>query len=113
MNPRRRGDNGPPRSLASALEAVRSEVAPQTLLAAVQEAWPAAAGSLVATQGDPVAERGGVVTVACHSATWAQELDLMGPVVLEKLREELGEGPYSEELQGLRFTADAARRDFG
>ena len=60
-----------------------------------------------------MAERSGVVTVACHSATWAQELDLMGPVLLEKLREELGEGPYRRQLQGLRFTADAARRDFG
>ena len=113
MSARRSKDKGPPRSLAGALETVRSEVAPQTLLAAVQEAWPCAAGSLAAAQGDPVAERGGVVTVACHSATWAQELDLMSPVLLEKLREELGDGPVADALQGLRFTADAARREFG
>jgi predicted nucleic acid-binding Zn ribbon protein len=87
-------------------------VAPQTLLAAVQETWATAAGSLVAAQGDPVAERGGVVTVACRSATWAQELDLMSPVLLKKLREALCEGPFSEGLEGLRFTADAARGDF-
>ena len=111
MSSRRRGDQGAPRSLASALEAVRSEVAPQTLLAAVQEAWPEAAGSLAAAQGDPVAERGGVVTIACRSGTWAQELDLMSPVLLEKLREALGSGPYGEALLGLRFTADAARGD--
>jgi predicted nucleic acid-binding Zn ribbon protein len=111
MSSRRRGDHGPPRSLASALEAVRSEVAPQTLLAAVQEAWPETAGSLAAAQGDPVAERGGVVTVACRSATWAQELDLMSPVLVSKLREALAGGPYEEALEGLRFTADAARGD--
>ena len=79
----------------------------------MQEAWSDAAGPLVAAQGDPVSERGGVVTVACRSATWAQELDLMSPVLLEKLREALGLGPFSEGLEGLRFTADAARGDFG
>lgn len=110
---RRRGEQGPPRSLAAALEAVRSEVAPQTLLAAVQETWPAAVGSLVAAQGDPVAERGGVVTVACRSATWAQELDLMSPVLIEKLREGLAASGHSEGLEGLRFTADGARADRG
>ena len=113
MSSRRRGDKGPPRSLAAALEEVRTEVAPQTLLAAVQEAWPDAAGALAAAQGDPVSEQRGVVTVACRSATWAQELDLMSPVLLEKLRETLAGGPLAEALEGLRFTADAARRDFG
>ena len=112
MSTRRRGDQGPPRSLAAALESVRSEVAPQTLLAAVQESWPEAAGTLAAAQGDPVSERDGVVTIACRSATWAQELDLMSPVLLEKLREALGPGADSEALRGLRFTADAARGDF-
>ena len=110
---RRRGEQGPPRSLAAALEAVRSEVAPQTLLAAVQETWPAAVGSLVTRQGDPVAERGGVVTVACRSATWAQELDLMSPVLVEKLREGLAGSGHSEGFEGLRFTADGARADRG
>ena len=75
-----------PHPLAAALEAVRAEVAPVTLLAAVQEAWPAVAGAPVAGQADPVAEREGVVTVACRSATWAQELDLMQVELLERLR---------------------------
>jgi predicted nucleic acid-binding Zn ribbon protein len=100
-----------PRSLAAALESVRSEVAPLTLLAAVQEAWPGVAGALAASQGDPVSERAGVVTVACRSSTWAQELDLMSPVLVEKLSAALAGGPFEEALSGLRFTADAARRD--
>jgi len=108
---RRRGEKGPPRSLAGALEAVRAEVSPQTLLAAVQEAWPDAAGRLAAAQGDPVAERNGVVTIACRSATWAQELDLMSPILAEKLGERLESGPFADALLGLRFTAAAARGD--
>jgi predicted nucleic acid-binding Zn ribbon protein len=37
-----------------------------------------------------VSERDGVVTVACASAVWAQELDLLSERVLERLTEELG-----------------------
>ena len=112
MSPRRDpGRAGGPRSLASALGAVRAEVAPQTLLAAVQEAWPRTAGELAARQADPVSEREGVVTIACRSATWAQELDLMSPVLVERLREALGDGAFAEALSGLRFTATAARHD--
>ena len=108
MRERRRDD---PHPLAAALDAVRAEVAPATLLAAVQEAWPGAAGATVAAQADPVAERGGVVTVACRSATWAQELDLMQVELLERLRERLASGPFASGLEGLRFSAAAARGD--
>jgi predicted nucleic acid-binding Zn ribbon protein len=34
----------------------------------------------------PVSERDGVVTVACESAVWAQELELLAPDLLDKLR---------------------------
>jgi len=110
---RRRGEQGPPRSLAAALEAVRAEVSPQTLLAAVQESWPEIAGELAAAQGDPVSERNGVVTIACRSATWAQELDLMSPILVERLGERFESGPFAESLQGLRFTAAGTRGDLG
>lgn len=100
-----------PRSLADALRDVRSDVAPATLLGAVQEAWFEAVGETVAAEGEPVAERDGVVTIACRSATWAQELDLMQAELLERLRERISEHPVQGSLRGLRFTADAARRD--
>jgi predicted nucleic acid-binding Zn ribbon protein len=100
-----------PHPLASALEAVRADVAPQTLLASVQEAWSQVGGATVAAQAEPVAERDGVVTIACRSATWAQELDLMQAELLERLHEALQGGPFATGLKGLRFTADAARRD--
>ncbi len=97
-----------PRRLGDALGAVRAETAPATLLGAVQNAWSATAGAAVAAEADPVSERAGVVTVACRSATWAQELDLLGADLLERLNaalEEAGSAPVAR----LRFTADAAR----
>ena len=101
-----------PRRLGDALGAVRSQAAPATLLAAVQEQWAAVAGEAVAQQSEPVAERDGVVTIACRSATWAQELDLLAPDLLERLGAALearDPAPAGAPLERLRFTADAAR----
>ncbi len=95
-----------PRSLAGAVERIRDDVAPATLLAAVEVAWPRAVGAATAEQASPVAERDGVITVACRSATWAQELDLLAPELLARLNAEL-----DTPLAGLRFTADAARHE--
>jgi len=78
----------------------------------VQSAWAEAAGPGVAAEADPVAERDGVVTVACRSATWAQELDLLQTALLARLEEVLVRRqptPPLPALRGLRFTADAAR----
>ncbi|MGH2956659.1 MAG: DciA family protein, partial [Solirubrobacterales bacterium] len=58
-----------------------------------------------AAEAAPVAERDGVVTVACSSATWANELDLLSDQILARLRAEL---PSGAALEGLRFTL---RRD--
>ena len=43
----------------------------------------AVAGERFARAAEPVSERDGVVTVACESAVWAQELDLMSERVVE------------------------------
>jgi hypothetical protein len=59
-----------------------------------------------------VAERDGVVTIACRSATWAQELDLLQPELIERLNGALSEAdPAASDapVKGLRFTADAPR----
>jgi predicted nucleic acid-binding Zn ribbon protein len=94
-----------PRALSVALERVVPDVAPATVLAAVQQAWPQVAGDRLAAAARPVAERDGVVTVACESGVWAQELDLLGGELLtglnaalegsriEKLRFVVGSGP--------------------
>jgi predicted nucleic acid-binding Zn ribbon protein len=101
-----------PRPLAAALLRARSAAEPVTLLAAAQSAWPGAAGARVAAEAEPVAERDGVVTIACRSATWAQELDLLGPELLERLNGALsvaGWEPGASPVKALRFTADGPR----
>jgi predicted nucleic acid-binding Zn ribbon protein len=81
-----------PRPVAAALDRVTAQLAPATLLADVQRAWPAAAGEAFATACTPVSERNGVVFVECESAVWAQELDLLSERVLERLNGQLGDG---------------------
>jgi predicted nucleic acid-binding Zn ribbon protein len=88
-----------PRPLHLALDAFSRTAAPATVLARVQAAWPGVAGSAVAAEAQPVAERGGVVTVSCRSATWAHELSLLGPDLIARLNGELdpaGAGPLRE-----------------
>jgi predicted nucleic acid-binding Zn ribbon protein len=80
--------NGP-RPVSFALEALADQLEPPTPLAALQRVWPAVAGSFAAS-AEPVAERDGVLTVACDSAVLAQELDLMSELLIERLNEALG-----------------------
>ncbi len=79
-----------PRPVGAALDAVCDRLAPATLLAEVQRCWPEAAGEAFARQSEPVGERAGVVTVACASAVWAQELDLLSERVVGRLNDVLG-----------------------
>jgi predicted nucleic acid-binding Zn ribbon protein len=93
-----------PRPIAAALEPFTAGLAPATLLAEVQRCWETAAGAF-AGHGSPVAERAGVVTVACDSAVWAQELDLLSEHVVARLNAELGR----PVIAGLRPQARPAR----
>ena len=81
-----------PRPLSEALGAVAAELAPQTPLAAIQRCWPEAVGSAIAREARPVTARDGVVTVACGSGVWAQELTLMAPHLIERLNTALRTG---------------------
>jgi predicted nucleic acid-binding Zn ribbon protein len=90
-----------PRRVAVTLETLGGQWQPATLLAEVQQAWPGAVGEAIAREARPVAERGGVVTVTCSAAVWAQELDLMGPAIVERLNHELDRGT----VRRLRCTA--------
>jgi predicted nucleic acid-binding Zn ribbon protein len=104
MSPYRRS----PRPLSIALEQVRDELAPATLLAEVQRAWPSAVGSAIAAEAQPTAERGGVLTVSCSASVWAQELDLMAPVLLERLNGLLRSGAITR----LRCVALPPRENY-
>ena len=79
-----------PRPLAGAVGHLRDQLAPQTLLAEVQQAWAAAVGPAIAAEARPTAERAGVVIVSCSASVWAQELDLMAPTILERVNDALG-----------------------
>jgi predicted nucleic acid-binding Zn ribbon protein len=88
-----------PRALSHALEGVARDVAPATTLARVQAVWPEVAGRGLAAAATPVSERDGVVTIACESGVWAQELELLGADLLRRLDVAV-EG---SRIQKLRF----------
>jgi len=85
-----------PRPLGIALEALTARLAPATLLGEVQRVWEAAAGEQISREAQPVSEREGTVTLQCSSATWMQEIELLGPLLVEHL---------NEQLAGARVTA--------
>lgn len=80
------------RSLGAALDGLQLRLAPPTLLGEVQRHWRSAVGESIAREAVPLSERGGVVTVSCSASVWAQELDLMAPLILARLNELLATG---------------------
>jgi predicted nucleic acid-binding Zn ribbon protein len=84
-----------PRPLSLAVDRIRDELEPESLLAEVQRAWPSAVGAAIAGEAQPTSERSGVVTVSCSASVWAQELDLMAPAILERLNQLLRSGRVS------------------
>ena len=96
-----------PRPLSLAIDQIRDQLAPQTLLAQVQRAWPEAVGESIAREARPVGERGGTLTISCSASVWAQELDLMGPAIIERLNSLLRSG----EVSRLRCVAVPPRDD--
>ena len=98
-----------PRPLDAALEAVVREAAPSGLLPRVQACWEEAVGSEVAVEAQPVAERDGVVTVACSSSVWAHGLELLGSNLLERLCSALGATGGPSRLRDLRFEVALGR----
>jgi predicted nucleic acid-binding Zn ribbon protein len=93
-----------PRPLAEALARVVAAAAPATTIARVQGCWETVVGAVIAAESDPVAEREGVVTVRCHSAVWANELELLSAGLVEGLNEALG----GQSVAALRFVVGGA-----
>ena len=91
MSPYRRS----PRRMALAVDRLRDDLEPESLLAEVQRTWRDAVGATIALEAQPTAERGGVVTVSCSASVWAQELDLLAPEILERLNGRLRSGTVS------------------
>jgi predicted nucleic acid-binding Zn ribbon protein len=99
-----------PRRLTAALAELSEQLAPATTLARVQARWPEAAGALIAEEAEPVSEREGVVTIACRSAVWAQELDLLGPDLVARLNELVGDEDADGPVRRLRAVVGDPRR---
>jgi predicted nucleic acid-binding Zn ribbon protein len=100
-----------PRALSVALAGVVRETEPATLLARVQAVWPDVAGPGLAASAAPVSERDGVVTVACESAVWAHELELLGPDLLSRFGDALAAEPGRPQggaVKKLRFVVGSA-----
>jgi predicted nucleic acid-binding Zn ribbon protein len=95
-----------PRPAGEAVSRFVEGLAPQTTLGAVQRVWPQAAGPVIAEQATPTGEAGGVLTLTCTSASWAQELDLMAPDLIGRLNAALGD----ERVRSLRCQTVPARR---
>ena len=93
-----------PRPLSAVLAQALPEARPAGLLAQVQSAWPEVAGPLLAASASPVSEREGTVTIACESGVWAQELELLGRDLLERLNAHLDGGAVTR----LRFIVSSA-----
>ncbi len=102
MSPSRRG----PRPVSAALELVRGDWEPQTLLGEVQRVWYGVVGPAIAAEAIPTRERGRVLTISCSASVWAQELDLMGPTIVERLNRQLRTGT----IERLRCTAVSDRQ---
>ena len=61
-------------------------------LAAVTAIWPEVVGATVSRRAWPLRMAGDrTLHVATESATWAHELDLLGPEILERLTSRLGD----------------------
>jgi predicted nucleic acid-binding Zn ribbon protein len=87
--------------MTGAFGRLADELAPATLLAEVQRAWPGVVGPSIAAEAVPTAERAGVVTVSCSASVWAQELDLMALQIVGRLNRALG----GKTVQRLRCIA--------
>lgn len=84
------GPGGVGKTMLALLAAPGPAVMLATLRVDVQRAWPAAAGTARAAAAEPVSERDGVITVACRSGVWAQELDLLSERVVAAINAQLG-----------------------
>ncbi len=96
-----RGRSPDPKSIGELLGGFRTEVAPGSPLAAIQGAWKAVVGERIAAVTEVVDEREGVLTIECSSAVWAQELELMGPRIMARLKAEIGDSAPEK----MRFRA--------
>jgi predicted nucleic acid-binding Zn ribbon protein len=69
--------------------------------ARVVEEWPRLVGEIIARQTRTERIREDTLFVIASSPVWAQELELMKPKLLQKIRQEIGKGVITD----IRFKA--------
>jgi predicted nucleic acid-binding Zn ribbon protein len=99
-----------PRPLSEALDRVTRSIEPLTLLARVQRVWPDVAGEAMAAEARPVSEHAGTVKVACRSAVWSQELQMLAPDLEIRLNEALGASENAPFVKALKFATESPGR---
>lgn len=80
------GPAGAPVPLADVLAARLEQLAGSDMVRACR-AWNTVAGEAVRAAASPARLSRGTLTVACDSSVWAQELTLMAPEILERMRD--------------------------
>jgi len=98
-----------PRPIAEAILPLQRTLAPATLLAEVQRVWATVVGEAIAREAAPTGERAGVVTVTCSASVWANELDLMAPLLIERINAAV-HGPEVKRLRCVTTTLGRSRR---
>ena len=90
---RRGRRKGTPTELGAILPRVLEELGLEGAAAAlrVSECWADAVGPEIARHCRPLALRGGVLEAAADSSVWCQQIQLQSPLILEALRERMGD----------------------
>jgi predicted nucleic acid-binding Zn ribbon protein len=95
------------RNLSSILESILADTL-RLPAAAIQvrllRSWEEIVGPLLSDKTAPGKVRNGVLTVFVRNHSWAQELQLSAPALLERIRAVAGE----EKVREIRFFVDAA-----
>lgn len=84
------------RQISGPIQRLLDRIAPSDPFSRISAVWPKAVGESIAREASPTSLRGGVLTVACRSGVWAQELTLMSRSLTGKLNDALEEELITE-----------------
>ncbi len=98
-----------PVPLSALLAPYTERLDPKTPLSVVMSVWSDALSPTIAAEAQPQSVRGGTVSAACSSATWAHQLTMLEPQLVEQLNEKLTEAPLEDggtlTVRRIRFSA--------
>jgi hypothetical protein len=98
----RKGRGGDPKPLGALLGGAREVSAERSGAALDPDKWRRAVGARISARARPGRVQARTLTVYVASSVWAQELSLLGPEMLTRLR------AVGLDVDGVRFRVDAA-----